>query len=152
MTTTLTPCTSLGVYIMGGKFGIVGVRNAVLDVLYAYYGEASDDHRSPDMRDITYVFDHTGPDAPMRRFLIAHALFFLFSKNRRGAPLPPDWAKVLNEYSEVGYDMIRMMGEWNWVMGSNAPRMAIKPRVEFHERVPRPQVVKQEQVEVDAEM
>ncbi|KAL2170924.1 hypothetical protein VTG60DRAFT_4328 [Thermothelomyces hinnuleus] len=136
----------LGVYVLGGKFGIVGVRNAVLDVLYAYYGEGSgaDEHRSPDMRDITYIFEHTTRDAPMRRFLIAHALFYLFSRGRRGAPLPLDWEQVLSRSAEVGYEMIKMLGEWNWVMGANAPRMTIKARTEFHERAPLPEVVKQE--------
>ena len=136
---------SLGVYVMGGKFGILGVRNAVLDVLYAYYGEASDDHRSPDMADVTYIFDHTMPNAPMRRFLTAHSLFFLFSKNRRGQPLPQDWITVLNDYPQVGFEMVTMLAEWNWSMGYNAPRMTIKARAEFHERPPQPKVVKQEE-------
>jgi hypothetical protein len=130
---------------MGGKFGILGVRNAVLDVLYAYYGEASDDHRSPDMVDVTYIFDHTVPNAPMRRFLTAHSLFFLFSKNRRGQPLPQDWIAVLNEYPQVGFEMVTMLAEWNWSMGYNAPRMTIKPRAEFHERPNQAKVVKQEE-------
>ena len=131
---------------MGGKFGIVGVRNAVIDVLYAYYGEASDDHKSPDLHDVLYIFDHTAPGAPMRRFLVAHALFYLFSKNRRNAPLPEDWEEVLSERGDVGYDMVRMLGEWNWAMGQNAPRMTIKPRIEFHEKVASPPpVVKSEE-------
>jgi hypothetical protein len=134
---------------MGGKFGIIGVRNAVIDVLNGYYGEASDNHTSPVFHDITYVFAHTAGDAPMRRFLIAHALFYLFSKNRRNAPLPHDWAEVLREHPEVGFEMIKMLGEWNWFMGHNAPRMTIKPRGEFHEHVPffQNEVVKQEEAE-----
>jgi hypothetical protein len=144
---TLTPPPSLGVYVMGGKFGIVGVRNAVIDVLYAYYGEASDNHMSPSLHDVKYIFDNTKPEAPMRRFLIAHALFYLFSKNRRNAPLPEDWFEVLNAHCDVGFEMIKMLGEWNWAMGQNAPRMTIKPRTEFHERLPRPQVIKREDAE-----
>ncbi len=135
---------------MGAKFGIVGVRNAVIDVLYAYYGEASDDHKSPNLHDIQYVFENTVPGTPMRRFLVAHALFYLFSKGRRNAPLPDDWAEVLlgEERGDVAYDMLRMLGEWNWAMGHNAPRMTIKPRAEFHERLPAPPIiVKQEEGE-----
>jgi hypothetical protein len=132
---------------MGGKFGIVGVRNAVIDVLYAYYGEASDNHMSPSLHDVKYIFDNTKPEAPMRRFLIAHALFYLFSKNRRNAPLPEDWFEVLNAHCDVGFEMIKMLGEWNWAMGQNAPRMTIKPRTEFHERLPRALVIKREEAE-----
>ncbi|KAK4251613.1 hypothetical protein C7999DRAFT_10631 [Corynascus novoguineensis] len=162
---TVTVRDYLGVYVLGGKFGIVGVRNAVLDVLYAYYGDTApgseQHHRAPNMHDITYVFAHTARDAPMRRFLIAHALFYLFSRARssRGARtssssssalllLPLDWEQVLSESAEVGYEMIRMLAEWNWVMGANAPRMTIKARTEFHERVPGPaDPVKQELTE-----
>ncbi|KAH6640670.1 hypothetical protein F5144DRAFT_482089 [Chaetomium tenue] len=145
--TNLTVRDYLGVYVMGGKFGILGVRNAVLDVLYMYFGEASDDHRAPDMGDITYIFDHTGPNAPMRRFLTAHALFFLFSKNRRGLPLPQDWNTVLNEYPQVGFEMITMLSEWNWTMGYNSPRMTIKPRHEFHERPSVPKVKQEDEAD-----
>ncbi|KAL1840522.1 hypothetical protein VTJ49DRAFT_343 [Mycothermus thermophilus] len=136
----------LGVYVMGGKFDITGVRNAVIDVLYGYFGEASDTHRAPNMHDVRYVFAHTTPRSPMRRFLIAHALFYLFSRGRRNEPLPQDWDEVLRGNGEVGYELIRMLAEWNWSMGHNAPRMTIKPRVDFHEKIPRQEqnVVKKE--------
>lgn len=126
-------------YILGGEFGIPGVRNAVVDVLYSYFGEATDNHRSPDMRDVEYIFARTPDGAPMRRFLVAHALFYLFSKNRHNAPLPQDWADVLAARGDVGLEMATMLAEWNWHMGHNAPRMTIKPRVEFHEKVPKVQ-------------
>jgi hypothetical protein len=121
---------------MGGKFGLPGLRNAVMDVLYSYYGEASDDHRAPNLRDVQYIFEHTGPHAPIRRFLIAHTLFYLFSRGRRGQQLPPDWQEVLRGHGEIGFEIVRMLSEWNWTMGLNAPRMSIKPRVDFHEKVP----------------
>ncbi|KAL2018524.1 hypothetical protein VTK56DRAFT_736 [Thermocarpiscus australiensis] len=134
----------LALYVLGGKFGILGVRNAVIDVLYVYFGEASDDHKAPNLLDVKYIFDHTLPDAPIRRFLIAHTLFYLFSKNRRNAPLPGEWAGVLTENGEIGCAMIRMLADWNWVIGANAPAMKIKPRTEFHERLPQPPVIKRE--------
>ncbi|KAL2265340.1 hypothetical protein VTJ83DRAFT_6440 [Remersonia thermophila] len=127
----------LGVYVMGGTFGIIGVRNAVIDVLYGYFGEASDTHRAPNMHDVQYVFAHTTPRSPMRRFLVAHALFYLFSRGRRNEPLPRDWYEVLHGNGEVGYELMRMLAEWNWSMGHNAPRMTIKPRADFHEKIPR---------------
>lgn len=123
------------------------MRNAAIDVLYTHYGEASDDHEAPNLHDVKYIFDNTTPEAPIRRFLIVHALFFLFSKNRRNAPLPDDWAQVLTEHGEIGYAMVRMLGEWNWVMGVNAPPMKVKARHEFHERLPEPPVVKDEPAE-----
>lgn len=129
---------------MGYKFGIVGVRNAVIDVLYTYYGEASDDHQSPNFHDVKYIFENTVPGAPMRRFLTAHSLFYLFSKNRLSLPLPRDWVEVLGKEAEIGFAMIQMMAEWSWYMGGNAPKMTVKPRADFHERVP---VVKEEPVE-----
>ncbi len=129
---------SLGVYILGGEFGTPGVRNAVVDVLYSYFGEATDNHRSPDMRDVEYIFARTPDGAPMRRFLVAHALFTLSARTgttrrcRRTGPTcwPPAATLVW---------MATMLAEWNWHMGHNAPRMTIKPRVEFHEKVPKVQ-------------
>ncbi|KAL2132832.1 hypothetical protein VTI74DRAFT_3264 [Chaetomium olivicolor] len=130
----------LGVYVLGGKLGIPALRNAVIDVLYAYYGEASDDHESPNLHDVKYIFENTAEDAPMRRLLIAHALFFFFSKNRRNAPLPQDWVDVLSRHADVGFAMFTMLADWKWAMNVNAPRMAIRKRAEFHERIPVPQV------------
>ncbi|SPQ20334.1 4d39f5ac-9ba7-4cab-9d83-27631aa1918a [Thermothielavioides terrestris] len=140
----LTVRDYLGVYVMGYKFGIVGVRNAVIDVLYTYYGEASDDHEAPNMHDVKYIFENTLPGAPMRRLLTAHSLFYLFSKDRVTQPLPRDWVEVLNSEAEIGFAIIQMLAEWGWYIGGNAPRMTVKPRADFHERVP---IVKDEPVD-----
>ncbi|KAK3304198.1 uncharacterized protein B0T15DRAFT_232436 [Chaetomium strumarium] len=126
----------LGVYVMGFKFGITGIRNAVVDCLYTYFGTSSDDHKAPAFYDVKYIFDNTEPGAPMRRLLTAHLLFFLFSKSRRNSPLPGDWVEVLSKDAAIGFAMIQMLAEWNWVMGDNAPRMNIRPRADFHEKVP----------------
>jgi hypothetical protein len=126
------------------------VRNAVVEVLYIYYGESSDDHKSPCMHDVLYIFENTDSEAPMRSFLIAHTLFYLFSKKRRNSPLPQDWAEVLNEHGDIGFDMIRMLSEWNWAMGHNAGRMNIKAREQFYEKLPTPpEIIKQEKVEAE---
>jgi len=125
---------SLALYVLGGKFGMVGLRNAAIDALYTHFGEVTDFHESPNFEDIDYIFTHTTPDAPIRRFLIVHALFYLFSKGRRNAPLPADWGKVLCKNGEIGWAMIRMLADWNWTMGVNAPPMKVKARYQFHEK------------------
>ena len=130
---------------------MIGVRNAAIDALYTYYGEVSDDHESPSLHDIRYIFDHTTPDAPIRRFLIVHSLFYMFSKNRQNTPLPADWAQVIRERGEIGFAMLRMLSEWNWVMGGNAPNMKVKARHEFHERMPQPVLVIKEEPEEEVE-
>ncbi|KXX80708.1 hypothetical protein MMYC01_202143 [Madurella mycetomatis] len=134
----------LGLYVLGGKLGVIGVRNAASDALYEYYGPASDNHKPPNLHDVKYIFDNTTPDAPLRRFLIAQALFYLFSLNRRNAPLPRDWIVVLTQHAEIGFAMIRMLADWNWAIGDNAPNMNLRPRQEFHERIPLPPIAKDE--------
>ncbi|KAM7220546.1 hypothetical protein V8F06_004135 [Rhypophila decipiens] len=129
----------IGLYILGEKIEIMGVKNAAIDALYAYFGPDAekagpDDIRHPDLTDIRYAFDNTTPDSHMRRLLIAHALFYLFGKKRRGAPLPTAWEEVLSNNGEIAWAMIKMLSDWKWVMGSNVPDMKIKARQEFHER------------------
>lgn len=98
------------------------------------------------MHDVLYIFENTEPAAHMRRFLVAHVLFYLFSKQRRNTPLPRDWAEVLNEHGDIGFSMIRMLAEWNWAMGHNAGRMSIKARESFYEKMPTPvEVIKEEE-------
>lgn len=72
----------------------------------------------------------------MRRLLVAHTLFYLFSKNRRNAPLPQDWPDVLLNHADVGFALVKMLADWKWAMNVNAPRMTIRKRSEFYERVP----------------
>ena len=135
---------SLALYVMGGKFGMIGIRNAAIDALYTYYGEVREDHESPNLHDIKYIFEHTTAEAPIRRFLIVHCVFYLFCRGRQNTPLPEDWAEVLNERGEIGYSMIRMLSEWGWIMGVGTPPMKVKSRTEFHERAPQPMIVKPE--------
>ena len=136
----------IGLYILGGKIEIMGVKNAAIDALYAYFGpdaeKAPGEARHPDFRDIQYAFEHTLPDSHMRRLLVAHALFYLFGKKRRGAPLPPAWEEVISRNGEIAWAMTKMLSDWKWVMGTNIPDMKIKARQEFHERpfVPPPTV------------
>lgn len=124
---------------MGGTFGITGVRNAVVDVLHGYFGPGSDSHRAPDIADITYLFTNTTEGTPMRRFLAAHAIFHMFSKNHTAAGLPEAWKPVLQANSDIGLEMLDMMGSFRWAMGQNVPRMTIKARAEFHEQAVDPQ-------------
>lgn len=136
----------IGLYILGDKIQIMGVKNAAIDALYAYFGpdaeKAVDEVRHPDLRDIQYAFENTLPDSHMRRLLIAHALFHLFGKKRRSAPLPPAWEDVISQNGEIAWAMVKMLSDWKWVMGSNVPDMKIKARQEFHEKpfVPPPPV------------
>ncbi|KAK3387272.1 hypothetical protein B0H63DRAFT_541513 [Podospora didyma] len=128
----------LGLYVLGDKIGIVGVKNAAIDVLYQYYGQVPEDViRVPSLFDVKYVFDNTDGNAQIRRLLIAHALFFLFSKKRANRdPLPEEWQTVLSENGEIAWSMIKMLSDWRWTIGRNVPEMNIKPKQEFHEPVP----------------
>lgn len=138
---------------MGCRFGIVGLRNTVMDTLHRYYDVDTDDgkkHMSPDLCDVQYVYDNTKPAAPIRAFLLANALFWLFSKKRATGSLPPDWVDVLRSNGDIGFEMIDMLAGWGWVIGKSTPIMKIKPRHEFHERVPEHEIVKQEPADDNA--
>ncbi|KAK4667005.1 hypothetical protein QC763_305310 [Podospora pseudopauciseta] len=127
----------LGVYVLGYKFECVGLRNACVDVLYDYLGPASADHVCLSMQDVAFVFENTPKESPMRRFLVAHLLFYIFCLNRRGTPLPEEWGTVLEKGDfGISWTLIRMLGDWNWAIGDNVPVMIIKPRSEFYEKTP----------------
>ncbi|KAK4178691.1 hypothetical protein QBC36DRAFT_181960 [Triangularia setosa] len=127
----------LGVYVLGYKFETEALRNACIDVLYDYLGPASDDHICLAMQDVAFVFQNTPNESPMRRFLTAHLLFYIFSLNRRGTPLPQEWGTILEKGDfGISWTLIRMLGDWNWAIGDNVPMMIIKPRSEFHEKTP----------------
>ncbi|KAK0634736.1 hypothetical protein B0T17DRAFT_586461 [Bombardia bombarda] len=131
----------IGLYILGGKFNIIGVRNAAIDVLYNYFGEQTEEVRCPNLEDVRYLFDHTAPDEQIRRLVIAHTLFHLFGKKRERIglhTLPREWEAVISSNGEIAWSMIRMLADWRWVCGVNVPDMKIKPRQEFHERIPQP--------------
>ncbi|KAK3683512.1 hypothetical protein B0T22DRAFT_249622 [Podospora appendiculata] len=142
----------LGLYMLGAKLSIAGVRNAAIDALYAHYAEPLEANselapRCPDLADVKYVFDNTDEHSQLRRLLIAHTLFFLFNKKRAtpavGAAgtsaFPVEWDdEILRSSGEIGLALIRMLAEWRWVMGRNVPEMKIKPRQEFHDKIPMP--------------
>ncbi|KAK4204803.1 hypothetical protein QBC40DRAFT_336701 [Triangularia verruculosa] len=127
----------LGVYVLGYKFETEALRNACIDVLYDYFGPASDDHYCLKMEDVAFIFANTPEEAPMRRFLVAHLLFYVFSRNRRGVSIPEEWGTVLEKGDfGISWTLVRMLGDWNWAIGSNVPVMIIKPRNEFHDKTP----------------
>ncbi|KAK3321187.1 hypothetical protein B0T19DRAFT_466468 [Cercophora scortea] len=139
----------LGLYMLGAKLSIAGVRNAAIDALYAHFAEPLEAHselapRCPDLADVKYVFDNTDENCQLRRLLIAHTLFFLFNKKRTvpasgsgGSAFPAEWDdEVLRSSGDIGLALIRMLAEWRWVMGRNVPEMKIKPRQEFHDKIP----------------
>ncbi|KAM7187895.1 hypothetical protein V8F20_010764 [Naviculisporaceae sp. PSN 640] len=132
----------IGLYILGDKIQIMGVKNAAVDALYAYFGPDADkdkptdpnEIRAPDLRDIQYCFENTAPDSHMRRLLVAHALFYLFGKKRLTTPLPAAWEEVISKNGEIAWSMVKMLSDWKWVMGVNVPHMKIKARQDFHEK------------------
>ncbi|KAK0708958.1 hypothetical protein B0T26DRAFT_388015 [Lasiosphaeria miniovina] len=123
----------LGLYVLGGKIDIIGVRNAVINALYLYWGAETDEVRCPSLHDVQYVFANTDAKSHMRRLILAHALFYLFGRKRRGDVLLAEWEDVLKANGEIGWSMISMLADWRWVMGINVPGMKIKPRQDFHE-------------------
>ncbi|KAK4186043.1 hypothetical protein QBC35DRAFT_465047 [Podospora australis] len=128
----------LELYVLGYDFGMESLRNSTMDVIYDHYGPVRPDHEAPAMEDVEYIFRNTPPDSPMRRFLIAHLCFFLFSEARQGQGLPEGWFKFSAENHEINTSIIRMLGDWNWVIGKNAPGMVVKKRTEFYEYPPIP--------------
>jgi len=128
------PPKSIRLYILGGQLEIVGVKNAAIDAVYAYFNDSSE-ILCPNLHDVQQVFENTPPDAHMRRLLIAHALFYLFSKKPATVGLPEDWAEVMQSSGQVGWAMVSMLNEWRWEMGVNVPPMKIKTRQSFHEPV-----------------
>ncbi|KAK3997182.1 hypothetical protein QBC44DRAFT_399008 [Cladorrhinum sp. PSN332] len=130
----------LAMYVMGYRFQMYGLRNAVLDVLYDYY---SGSPREPiNMEDVKYIFDNTPTDAPMRRYLVCQLLFYFFDRERAGKPLPKEWATVLGEQGDIGFSMFRMLNDWAWGFENQVPRMVVKPRVYFYDEPVRVKVEK----------
>jgi len=119
---------------------MVGLRNAAVDVIYNHFGDGKQaGTKCPDLRDVEYIFDAmNNSESHMCRLLVVYVNFYLFSKKRQNSrpPLPVDWATVLERNGRIGWSMISMMADWKWVMGSNAPRMTIKHRHDFHDPMP----------------
>ena len=127
--------SSLGLYILAGQLEIPGVKNAAVDAVYGYFAVDVAEARCPDLRDVQMLFSNTSDDSPMRRLLVAHIIFYLFGKKRGDAPLPVEWEHVLSSSGRIGWAIVKMLSDWNWVMGRNIPPMRIKTRLAFHEQV-----------------
>jgi hypothetical protein len=130
----------MALYVMATKLEIQGLKNAAVDAIYHFYHgdgavEEGGKRRCPDLRDVKYVFENTVADAPIRRLLVVSTLFYLFSrKNERQSNLLPDeWEEVIRSSGDIGWEIIKMVYSWNWVLGSNCPAMAVKKPCSFHE-------------------
>ncbi|KAK4228362.1 hypothetical protein QBC38DRAFT_524277 [Podospora fimiseda] len=134
----------LAMYVMGYRFQMYGLRNAVLDVLYDYYSAPPNERDEVNMEDVKYIFDNTPTDSPMRRYLVCQLLFYFFGRERAGQPLPKEWATVLGEQGDIGFSMWRMLNDWAWGFENQVPRMIVKPRIYFYDEPVRVKVEKQE--------
>lgn len=132
----------MALYVLASKLGVEGLKNAAVNVVYDYYhaGVAiGEKRRCPDLRDVRFVFERTGEDAQMRRLLVVSTLFYLFSRkdnsssNNNADSLPAEWEEVLRSTGEIGWELIKMVNTWKWVMGAGCPAMTIKKRCSFHE-------------------
>ncbi|KAK1754348.1 hypothetical protein QBC47DRAFT_447256 [Echria macrotheca] len=125
----------IGLYLLGGKLEITGVKNAAIDALYSYYADKTTppQPRVPDMHEVKVVFDNTPPHSQLRRLLIAHCAFWLFSRRRGDSGLPEEWEEVLQGDGVIGFSILQMVADWRWVMGGNVPPMRIETRQSFHE-------------------
>ena len=91
------------------------------------------------------VYDHVwvGPNGP-GQFVTSDQC--MSCHDGQGKPFGPNMY-ILPTDKDNGVNL-SPYGEWNWSMGHNAPRMTIKPRIKFHERLPQPEeMVKQEEME-----
>ncbi|KAK5658613.1 hypothetical protein OQA88_2006 [Cercophora sp. LCS_1] len=144
----ITVSDYLALYVLAQQLEIVGVKNAAIDVIYNYYGEATGELRVPNLNDVAFVFNSTPEDSHLRRLLIAHTLFYIFDKRRGNKPLPEEWEAVMRGNGEIAFTLIRMLADWNWVMGGNVPPMKIRSRQSFHEPLPQDcTIVKKEDID-----
>lgn len=130
----------MALYVLGTKLGIEGLKNAAINVVYDHYhaglsspSSGVERRRCPDLRDVRYVFENTAEDAQLRRLLIVSTLFYLFSSKDLPGNLPPEWEGVLRSNGDIGWELIKMVNGWRWVMGASCPSMTIKKRCSFHE-------------------
>lgn len=131
----------MALYVLASKLEIEGLKNAAINVVYDYYHSGiivGEKRRCPDLRDVRFVFDHTPEESQMRRLLVVSILFYLFNrkdKNLSGNPggLPAEWEEVLRANGSIGWELIKMLNSWKWIMGQPCPAMTIKKRCSFHE-------------------
>ena len=90
-------------YVMGYRFQMHALRNAIVDVLYDYYSQPALEPPAAaiNMEDVKFIFDQTPNDSPMRRYLVCQLLFYFFDGKRAGKPLPKEWATVLGEANDI---------------------------------------------------
>lgn len=131
----------MGLYVLASKLVIEGLKNASISVVYDYFHAGvspGDKRRCPDLRDVRFVFDNTVEDSQMRHLLIVSTLFYLFGRKDRtilssSTCLPTEWEEVLRSRGDIAWELIKMMGTWNWVIGGNCPNMRVKGRCYFHD-------------------
>lgn len=122
-------------YVMGYRFQMHALRNAIIDVLYDYYSQPALDPPATaiNMEDVKFIFDQTPNDSPMRRYLVCQLLFYFFDGKRASKPLPKEWATVLGEANDISFSMFRMLNDWGWSFNNQVPAMVIKTRNYFYD-------------------
>ena len=131
----------IALYVFAHKLGIEGLKNAAIDVIYDYFfaaaAEPGKNRRCPNTADIQYVFKHTENGSQLRCLIVVAGLFYLFSE-RDTAPGNPleDWEETFRADGTIGWEFLRMLGGWKWVMGQNCPGMLVRVKCNFHEHSP----------------
>ena len=120
----------LQLYVLAAKHLIEDLQNEVMDIVYDYFAPEGEPY--PDLRDVQYLFENTDSKDAMRILLAVHASFELFSaKVVEGRKLPDHWDEVLQMSADVGYQIIRTIGEFGWKM-KDFPKMVLKDRCFLH--------------------
>jgi hypothetical protein len=119
----------LRLYVLASKLMMEDLENTTCDIAHEFYNNLDG---LPDLRDVQYIYEHTLPDAGLRRLLQVHLALGLF-KAKLPQPLPEEWREVLDATAGLGYEIIDTINSWKWVMGEKGvPTRVIRTQCCFH--------------------
>lgn len=114
----------LNLYLFADKYMMEELQNETIDVVYDHYKLS---YNEPHSKDIELVYKNTTAGSKMRELMIVHSAFRLFS----GSVVVRYWGDVLKSNSEIGHDLILMIGNWRLKFGQKIDK-TLQPVCHFH--------------------
>ncbi|KAK7746626.1 hypothetical protein SLS53_001811 [Cytospora paraplurivora] len=118
----------LHLYVLASKLLIEDLENACVDMAHAYYGVGM---RRPDITDVQYIYDNTMPGSGMRKLMRERLTLGLF-KGRQHNPVTAEWRDIMNETTDLGFEIVSEIASYNWIAGGNAPARTAADQCSYH--------------------